>query len=112
MHIVHLFEKTPKSLQGRCKPAEAPPVGFALVRHDSANHASMLALAALSVLARFRVQRYKKSSKLRLLITLKMWKNIVLSHFCLKTLYRDIFKSFTDFFQNEDFCGKMLLFRK
>ena len=77
MHIVHLFEKTPKSLQGRCKPrakelvhfAEAPPVGFALVRHDSANHASMLALAALSVLARFRVQRYKKSSKLRLLIT-------------------------------------------
>ena len=32
---------------------EAQPVGFALVRHDSANHASMLALAALSVLAVF-----------------------------------------------------------
>ncbi len=40
--------------------AEAPPVGFALVRRDSANHASMLALAALSVLAPFsgtKVQR-------------------------------------------------------
>jgi len=38
--------------------AEAQPVGFALVRRDSANHASMLALAALSVLAAFRLQRY------------------------------------------------------
>jgi hypothetical protein len=37
--------------------AEAQPVGFAFVRRDSANHASMLALAASSVLARFRVQK-------------------------------------------------------
>jgi hypothetical protein len=52
-------------LQGRCKPnamelapiAEAQPVGFAFVQRDSANHASMLALAASSVLARFRVQK-------------------------------------------------------
>ena len=48
-------------VQGRCKPnamervpiAEAQPVGFAIVRRDSANHASMLALAASSVLAAF-----------------------------------------------------------
>jgi hypothetical protein len=43
--------------------AEAQPVGFALVRRDSANHASMLALAALSVLAAFRLQRYNNFPK-------------------------------------------------
>ena len=48
--------------------AEAQPVGFAFVRRDSADHASMFLdepsgkaernLAALSVLAAFRLQRY------------------------------------------------------
>jgi len=57
-------------VQGRCKPnamervpiAEAQPVGFALVRRDSANHASMLALAASSVLAAFGCKGTKYSA--------------------------------------------------
>ena len=39
--------------------AEAQPVGVALVRRDSAYHASMLALAASSILAVFTLQKYE-----------------------------------------------------
>ena len=42
---------TESCYQRDARIAEAQPVGFALVRRDSANHASMLALAASSVLA-------------------------------------------------------------